>query len=320
MTPATPMRLRLTHGSWFAVTLLLILLSCSAALPQSPTLAECTRMFYRGDYAQAAELAGKHLRHFPKDAPAWVLLSRTDFAQGKFRESFDALRKALAADPKNVDALYYLSIVSRELSQREYERLYALAPDSARVHQLLGEAALAAQNPTEAETEFANALKANPHSVEVLTEMAELKRSQSKFDEAIIYYGRAAEIPPLTYDAAYGLGACYTYKQDYSQAIEWLRKAVALAPDSAGTHFALGNALFQSGQVEPAIPELNTALQLEPKLKQAYFLLGRAYSKLGRTQEARAALNKLDEINRAEVPGQDHASSNPAPAKPPSPE
>jgi tetratricopeptide (TPR) repeat protein len=310
--------MRIYARQLLAAALMSIAFTCSVAFAQSSTVSECTRLFNRGDYAQAAELASKHLRRFPKDSAAWVLLARADLAQGKLQESFDALRKALTADPKNIDALYYLSLVSRELSQREYQRLYALAPDSARVHQLLAEAALSAENPTEAESEFASALKANPRSVEILIAMAELKRSQSKFDEAIVFYTRAAEIPPLTYDAAYGLGACYTYKQEYSQAIDWLRKAVALAPDSAGAHFALGNALFQGGQLEPSIPELNTALQLEPKLKQAYFLLGRAYSKLGRTQEARGALNKLDEMNRAEVPGR--ASSDPVLPKPRSPE
>src|SRR6266550_7712387 len=51
--------------------------------------------------------------------------------------------------------------------------------------------------------------------------------------------------------------------------------------------------------------ELNVSLQLEPRMKQAYFLLGRAYSKVGRLDEAKAALKKLDELNRAEIPGQE---------------
>src|SRR5438132_6703583 len=55
------------------------------------------------------------------------------------------------------------------------------------------EAALSAENPTEAESEFAKALEVNPRSVEVTTELAELKRSQSKFDEAITYYLRSEE-------------------------------------------------------------------------------------------------------------------------------
>ena len=190
-----------------------------------------------------------------------------------------------------------------------------MAPDSARVHQLLAEAALQAQNPTLAETEFLKALTSNSHLADVNTELGELKRLQSKFDEAIAYYTKAAEEGSLNYDIAYGFGACYSYQQNYSKAAEWLRKAVAMSPDSVAGHFALGNALFQGGALEDSIPELKATLHLEPSMKQAYFLLGRAYSKLGRQQEAKAAIKKLDEINRAEVPGQEKglAGENPKP-------
>jgi tetratricopeptide (TPR) repeat protein len=300
---------------------LLVLVAAAGAQAhgQSLALTESTKAFYRGDYVGAAELADKHLRAYAKDVPVRLILARAVLAQGKFQQAFEGLKKVLASDPNNIDALYYISLIARELSHREYERLFSIAPDSDRVHQLLGEAALAADNKSEAEKEFQKALKGNPRSIEVSTELAELKRFQSKFDEAIVFYTQAQQIGPLNYEVAYGLGACYTYEQDYARAIEWLHKAVVLAPDSAAGRFALGNALFQNGQFETAIPELNISLQLQPRMRQAYFLLGRAYSKLGRMDEAKAALRKLDELNRSEIPGQEKDSisdANPKPEKP----
>jgi tetratricopeptide (TPR) repeat protein len=271
---------------------------------QSQALTDCSHAFYRGDFAQAAQIAETYVHSHPTDVPVRVMLGRTKLAQGDFSRAFEELRTALVSDPHNIDALYYLSIAARELSQKEHQRLFELAPDSDRVHQLLGEAALAAEDRTEAEEEFLLALKANPHSVDAATELAELKRSQSKFDEAITYYLQAAHIGQPNYEIAYGLGACYTYKQDYAQATEWLRKATALAPDSVAARFALGNALFQNGQLDAAILELKASLQIQPRMKQAYFLLGRAYSKLGRQDEAQAAFKRLDELNRSEVPEQ----------------
>ena len=283
---------------------------------QSPALTECTRAFYGEDYALAIQLAEKHLSKYPNDVPVRVVLARAELAQGKPLQAFETLQRVLESDPKNIDALYNLSLVSKELSQSEYRRLFSLAPDSFRAHQLLAEAALSIGNPTEAEKEFKMALEMNPHSIEVSTELAELKRSQSKFDEAIAYYSQAEKSGPLNYDVAYGLGACYTYKQEYPLAIEWLRKAVALVPNSAAGRFALGNALFQDGQFAAAVPELNEALRLEPRMKQAYFLLGRAYSKLGRQDEARAAIKKLDELNRSEVPEKEKKSGPDSSPKP----
>lgn len=299
----------------FVSALCLILGAPVSVSAQAPLLAKATEAFYRGDYAQAAQLAEEHLRANPKAAPARILLARAELAQGKLPQAFEQLKSVLASDPRDVDALYYLSIIARELSQQEYQKLFAMAPDSDRVHQLLGEAALATENSSDAETEFQRALKANPRSIDAATELAELKRSQSKFDEAIDYYTQAAQIGPMNYGIAYGLGACYTYKQDYAQAVQWLRKAVAYDADSPAGRFALGNALFQNGEYELAVPELKASLKLEQQFKQAYFLLGRAYSKLGQQDESKAAFKKLDELNRAEIPSPQKA----APASKPNP-
>ena len=274
-------------------------LASTAAL-SAQSLPECARAIYQGDYSQAADLASRYLKQHPGNVPARVLLARAKLAQGELLPAFLELRRALTIEPHNIDALYYLSFTARALGDQEYRRLFAMDPDSSRVHQLIAEAALSNHNPTQAETEFEKALAANPKSGEVATELAELKRSQSKFDDAIIYYNQAAQTA-LTYDVAYGLGACYTYKQDYRAAIGWLRKAATLSPKSASAHFALGNALFQSAQFDAAVPELKTALRFEPKMKQAYFLLGRAYSKLGRNREAATAFNDLDRLNGSPV-------------------
>src|SRR3981189_625840 len=82
---------------------------------QSLALTESTKAFYRGDYLRAAELAEKHLRAYPKDIPVRSILARAELAQGKFQHAFDRLERFLASDPKNMDALYYLSLIAREL-------------------------------------------------------------------------------------------------------------------------------------------------------------------------------------------------------------
>jgi tetratricopeptide (TPR) repeat protein len=274
---------------------------------QASALSESSEALYRGEYKKATELAKAHLRRFPNDASVRVILARIEFAQAEFPQAFEDLQKAVASDPKNVDALYYLSLTARELSQRESQRLFSLAPDGDFVHRLLGEAALTADNKSQAEEEFQRALKANPRSVEVLTELADLKRSQAKFEEAITYYTKAEQLRPLSYESAYGLGICYTYVQKYPQAIEWLQKAVTLAPNSAAGRFALGKALFQNGQFAAAIPELKASLGVDPRMKQGYVLLGRAYSKLGRPEQAKAAFRKFDELDRAEIQDADSA-------------
>lgn len=291
---------------------------CMAVFAQPTSLNDASKALSRGEPERATTIAANYLKTRPNDANARVMLARAVLAQGKFQVAYDELRKALRVDPNNIDALYYLGVLAGALSQNEFQQLYALAPNSDRVHQLLAESFKAQDNINEAETEYLAALQANPRSVEILVALGELKREQSKFDEAITYYAQAEQLGTLDYNIVYGLGACYTYKQDHQKALAYFQQAVRFDANSGAARFALGNALFQLGQTAEAILELKAAVAREPKLRQAYFLLGRAQQKLGNKLEAQAAFKKVDELSQAELDEAKRTPGTPrkAPTKP----
>src|SRR5207247_2459936 len=68
------------------LSILMVVIS-SRAYGQSSALTECTRAFYRGDYALAVQLAEKHLRKYPKAVPVRVALARATLPQGLGSES-----------------------------------------------------------------------------------------------------------------------------------------------------------------------------------------------------------------------------------------
>jgi tetratricopeptide (TPR) repeat protein len=262
---------------------------------------EIERAISRGDFPRAAGLATAQLKTQPANAKLRVLLARAELGQGNLRAALVELRRALQADPKNIDAHYYLALVADALGPQAYERLYSLAPNSERVHQLMAEAALAQENQAEAEAEFNAALAANPRSADVLLGLAELKRMQSKFEEALPLYQQTEAIIGLNHDIAYGMGVCYSYQQDRDRAIQYFQRAAALAPKADATQFALGNELFQAGKLAEAVEPLQRAVALNPKIKQAYFLLGRAYQRLGRPDAARTAFKRVEELTKADL-------------------
>ncbi len=268
---------------------------------QPTALAEGARALYQGDYQRAASLAADEVKAHPEESGARILLARAEIAQGQYPLAYEELQKALRTDPTNIDALYVLGRLSSILAQLEYQKLYALAPDSAWVHQLLAESYRAQENMSKAEEEYGAALKANPRSVEVLDALGDLERSLFHFDEAIVFYSRAAKIEPRDYDSAYGLGASYLYRQKPQQAIEYLRRALVRNPNSAAARLAMGDALLRAGRPAEAVKELNTAAALEPEMRQAYTLLARAYQKLKQSREAAEALRKADELTKREM-------------------
>ena len=261
-----------------------------------PEASAAARAFDRGDYPQAVALARQRLKAIPGDTRARLVMARAEAAVGDFAGAYQALRRVLAREPRNTDALYYLSILGGVLAQGEYDRLFAQAPDSARAHQLRGDLHVAQERPVEAEAEYKAALEAAPASLEVLIALGDLIRRQSRFEDALGYYGRAAELTPHNYDVLYGIGVCRSYRQEYAPAILSFREALRLDPSSAPAHLALGHALLQSGQTAAAVPELETAAKLEPRMLQAQYLLGRAYRLLGRTQDAEATFARVQKL------------------------
>jgi cytochrome c-type biogenesis protein CcmH/NrfG len=82
------------------------------------------RALYKGDFAQAASLADSYVKLHPSDPAGLVLLARADMALGQYPSAYQELHKALRADPKNIDALYYLAQVSKTLGQLDLNILF----------------------------------------------------------------------------------------------------------------------------------------------------------------------------------------------------
>jgi Tfp pilus assembly protein PilF len=289
---------------------------------QDAGLAETARALYRGNAVQAASLARRYLKDRPGTPAALILLARAEMAQGEYQSAYQYLGKVLRADPKDIDALYYLGRVCLNLSQAEHQALYARAPDSVRVHQLLAESYRAQENKAKAEEEYLAALRTDPRSVEVLNALGDLKRSQFRFDEAASYYSRALGVQSRNYASTYGLGVCYLYQQNPARAMGEFRRALVLDPESAPARLALGDALLRVGQVAEAVTELKAAVALESDMRQAYTLLARAYRRLGQSREAEEALRKSDELTQKErlAREEDFVTDGSGPAVPPSPE
>ncbi len=252
--------------------------------------------FYAGNVSEARLLLEGYLRLNPEDQAARILLARALATVGESEQAFKELENVLEKDPENVDALFYLGALTTALSQTEYARLYKMAPDSARVHQLMGDSFQARRSFREAEQEYEAALADDPNLVEVIVALGDLKRGQGEFDRAAGYYERALAINAGDYRALYGLGVCHRFSQEHSEALKYFRKSLEVAPDYASAHLAIGTSLVQEGEFSKALESLLTAISLEVDMDQAYFQLGRAYQALGDSEKADRAFEKARQL------------------------
>jgi tetratricopeptide (TPR) repeat protein len=258
-------------------------------------LAEAERALLGGDQARALELASAFARRHPAAADAHVIIARVHLERSEPGAAYDALRRALAANPRHVDALYYLGGLAARLAEAEMERLTTVAPDSARVRQLMAEAMEVQDRRTEAAAEYEAALQRQPDLLDALLALARLKRTSLECGAAIELYRRAEAVRP-TYDGAYGLGACLQYEQQDDAAIEQFQKALKLEPRAALAWKDLGVSLLKVGRTDEAIRHMQKAISLEPRMHEAHYALGQAYRAAGdrvRSQEAFATAERL---------------------------
>ena len=269
-----------------------------AAVPRSD-VAEAERALAERAPERAVAIARSMVKLRPKDVSARVLLARAHLALSDLDAAEQQLQEAVRLAPGDEHALYYLGLVTSQLARREFERLFALAPGSARVHQLMAESLEASDQRAAAEQEYEAALRADPEAHDSLIGLARLQRIRLDCDRAVANYQRAERLRP-SFEGAYGLGSCQLRAQDYAAAIASLEQAVARDPSAAHAWVALGSARLGAGRAKEAVAALERAIALAPKMGEAYYMLGRVYQSTGDTVRARDAYERARQLRVGE--------------------
>ena len=268
-----------------------------AAAPDT-RLTQATRALSAGDLDRASQLGTAYLKQHPSDARAHVLLARVEIARGNDAAAYDALQAALKADPRNVDALYYLGMVTGTLAQRQFHDLETKAPDSALLHQLAAESLAAQDKRAAAEKEYETALARRPDLLESLLGLATLQRIRLACETAIPLYEKAEAIRP-TFDGAYGRAMCQSLLQDDDAAVKSFEQAVERNPRAAVAWVGLGSSLNKLRRSKEAISKIQHAIELEPTMGEAYYALGLTYQTAGQADLAQAAFKKAEQYGGA---------------------
>lgn len=285
-------------GLWLAV-------AAVSAQPQAAKtdtrLVEAQRALTRGEVARAFELGSAYVKAHPRDAAGRLLLARVYLERDEVEQAYEELDRALRADPRNVDVLAYLGLVSAQLAAGAFERLQSEAPASARVQQLKGETFEAQQRRADAEKAYEAALDVQPDLLDAILPLARLKRMRLACEDAIALYERAEAVTP-TFDAAYGLGFCLGYLQDHAAAVVRYEQALKRDPTAAVAWSGLGTALVNAGRRADGIAALRRAVALEPEMSEAWYMLGMTYQAAGDVVRSKEAFAKLGALRAAGKP------------------
>ena len=213
------------------------------------------------------EAAFLHLREEKLRVESGMELIEVDYALndlGKAAEVVNILRQLKPTDP---DILYTAHRIYADLVDETTLSLAMVAPDSARMHQLMAhELARRADNEGAIE-HYRAALKLEPHRSDLHFELAEMLNGSSSAAnqaEAEQEYKAALAENPFDEKSECRLGDIDSRRSDSKRALEYYSRALKLQPNDADANLGMAKALMALHRLQEAEPPLRHAVQLEP--------------------------------------------------------
>jgi len=268
---------------------------------------------------------------YSKDAPAWMWLGVVRLAQDKPEEAAEALDKAAALAPDDMDILYHRGRAHLLISKNSYAKMFKTDPKSWRVHQVLAQANAEADRHTDAVAEYLAAIKLAPTQPGLHEELGAEYRSLGKVREAEESLLRELEIAPHSVLAKYELGVLAVEQGDGAKGKALIESALKEKPGLLHSDYNLGRAEMLLGNDAAAVRLLERATSApgsDPEvIQQAWYQLGIVYRHLHRLEDAQKAMATFQKLKDDEAENSQkalkryEAQQNPnASQPPPSPE
>jgi len=261
--------------------------------------------YYRSNRLPLALAAvNKETAAYPKDGSAWMWQGIIQLAMDRPEDAATSLDKAASLTPDNVDILYHRGQAHLQVSKNSFEKMLKADPKSWRVHQVLAQANSEADRPSDAITEYQEAIKLAPTQPGLHEELGSELRSAGKPAEAEAAFQRELEINPLNPLARYKLGVLAIERGDGARAKELIEAALKEKPVLHHSDYNLGRAEMVLNQNDNALKHFlqSAATETDPEVRQqSWFQLGIVYRRLHRMTEAQQAIATFQKLKDEEA-------------------
>jgi tetratricopeptide (TPR) repeat protein len=196
------------------------------------------------------------------------------------------LRQIKPTDP---DILYAAHKVYSDLADETMLSLAMTGPDSARMHQVMGDELARQGNVETAIKNYRAALQADPHLPGLHFRLAEMLNSATGPTDrqaAQKEYLAALNDDPRDAKANSRLGEIAFGQSDLKGAFAYFSKAVELQPDDADANLGLAKTLMSMQEPQKAGFYLDRAAKLDPYNAAVHFRLAALYRQTGHSAEA----------------------------------
>lgn len=264
-----------------------------------------------GNFAGAIRACREGVRQFSRDLPLCLTLGVLQHQAGAVAAAVECFEKAVALDPRSVDARYCLAGALKATGRdteaiAAYRRTLELAPDFFQAADNLGNLLLDNGQAAEAHALFERSVAINSTNPRAYNGCGLACRAMGKTAQAIAALRRAIELQPGYVEAWSNLGNALRDSGAIDESIAAHRRAITLAPERAEPHLELGVTLTHLKRNQEAVAEYRTAIGLNPNLAPAHANLGVTFLAQGDLDTAAACLREALRLD----PDLDGAHSN----------
>lgn len=280
-----------------------------------------------GDLTQNAQRFERSIPIFeqvPKASPlrrnAELQIALSLDAAGKQPEAIKRLKRLIAANPHDIDALTTLATIYRTGKRYdESAKIYTKAIDSITeandrnwlIYYFRGIAYERAQQWPKAEADFLKALEITPDEPQVLNYLGYSWIDRGlNLDRATDMIKKAVELRPNDGYIVDSLGWAYYKQNKFDEAVGQLERAISIKADDATINDHLGDAYWKVGRKLEATFQWAHARDLNPEPADKERILAKLAKGLDKVEAEEKAAPKVD------APKPDAAKADPAKASP----
>lgn len=276
----------------------------------APIEAQAQAFFNAGRMDAAQALWERVLKIDPGNARARGMLGLCAQSRGDHVAAAAHLQQAAALVPDEAEIHNALGVSLKYTGRQAealaaFERAAALRPDDGFAAFNAGTVLLMLDRTEEAAAYFERAARtatARPDAQDAQDALAQIRRSQGRYDEAADLYASLAAEDPDNPRWLFGVSEVLIQADRPEAALPHCLRAVELAPENPAYLTRLGDALHLVGRNEEAIFRYEVALALDPHDACARNNLGAALKVLGRYDQAGEEFARCLELDPDNVP------------------
>ena len=223
----------------------------------------------RGNYKQAIKLFTDALVYNDQRADTYYRRAESLFAEDRYQDSSDDLKKAIQLNPNDFAYHYSLGKAYSMLNQYDkaiesFKQVTKLDPNNAGVHMRLGGCYFSSGQREKAIEEYTLHLKRDPGDARVKFKRAELYRLTKNYPKALADYNQLVALNPDDEDAHRFRGTVYLDSHDYKKAVEDFTTTINLDKENASSIYLLRAKAYQAlGKPELAAKDLRSAKEFD---------------------------------------------------------